>query len=417
MSAHHRAVLQGAARVAQHQNVEAYLVGGLVRDLMLERPGKDLDLAIEGDGKRFASALADELGGAVQLFPEFLTATVVGPQGEVIDVASTRTEVYERPGALPEVRSGTLREDLFRRDFTVNAMAIRIAPPEAVELLDFFGGLDDLEQRRLAVLHPGSFTDDPTRILRGIRLERSLGFAFDPETHALAQAAGKAESWASVSRDRWMAELEALWVPLSALPEALRRLSELHLLRALHSELEWTEEFGAWLAGLRVSGCWWEEHGGLLDERLLAWLGIASWLGETKAGAMAELWGVSREQKRALAECSNRIEAAERALKKGGWVDRLGALEPLIPEELVILHGGIDNRQSALLQKFVEHWDDVRRTIRGQDLIDRGVPQGKWIGEAVRATRAALLDGSIQPGDEFDHALGIAHRARAVGGP
>src|SRR3954452_1104331 len=180
-------------------DVPVYLVGGAVRDLLLGRERTDLDVVLEGD----AAALGRRLGGEVRAHERFATA-MVALDGLVLDLATARSETYPRPGALPEVRPATLAEDLARRDFTVNAMAVPLT--DEAELIDPHGGARDLERGLLRVLHERSFVDDPTRALRAARYAARYGFDLEPDTERLLREA----DLETVSRDRVEAELRKL---------------------------------------------------------------------------------------------------------------------------------------------------------------------------------------------------------------
>src|SRR5437763_10234033 len=179
----------------------AFLVGGAVRDLLLGRGTVDLDVAIEGDARAVARELAGRLGGEAKEHDRFGTATVRA--GDLtVDLATTRRETYAEPGALPEVEPARLGEDLARRDFTINAMAASLGAAALGELVDPHGGREDLEAGVIRVLHPGSFTDDPTRLLRAVRYEARFGFRMDPETERFARAAIAAGTPSTVSGAR-----------------------------------------------------------------------------------------------------------------------------------------------------------------------------------------------------------------------
>ena len=157
----------------------AYLVGGSVRDALLGLTPGDMDLSIVGDAPQFAVSFADKGGGVVEAVSQFGTARVGLPAGR-FDLAMSRTETYATPGALPTVKSSGIQEDLSRRDFTINAMAVDLSPSNWGDLVDPHGGFSDTARRRIQILHPGSFRDDPTRIFRAIRYEQRLGFNLDP---------------------------------------------------------------------------------------------------------------------------------------------------------------------------------------------------------------------------------------------
>ena len=178
-------VLREIGRLAHHAGQSAYLVGGSVRDWQRgSHHAEDLDITIEGDGIGLAHAAGRALGGTVTAHQQFGTATLVLP-GRVkgrVDFASCRRETYARPGAYPRVEPGTLHDDLFRRDFTINAMAMTILPAQFGTLIDPFGGVKDLEQHLLRVMHDQSFLDDPSRILRGIRFRHRFSLEWEPKT-------------------------------------------------------------------------------------------------------------------------------------------------------------------------------------------------------------------------------------------
>jgi tRNA nucleotidyltransferase (CCA-adding enzyme) len=184
----------------------AWLVGGAVRDLLLGAGSVDLDVAIEGDARSVARELASRLDGEAREHERFGTATVRAG-GLTVDLASTRRETYPQPGALPEVAEASLDEDLARRDFTVNAIAASLAADRVGELRDPHGGRADLDAGVIRVLHPRSFADDPTRLLRAVRYESRLGFRMDPETERLAREAIAAGALSTVSGARIRDEL------------------------------------------------------------------------------------------------------------------------------------------------------------------------------------------------------------------
>jgi tRNA nucleotidyltransferase (CCA-adding enzyme) len=181
-------LIQQAVSLAGSKNLPLYLVGGIVRDLLLGQTdfNRDLDLVVEGDAVRLAGEFAEKTGGKLSAHLMFNTAKIVLDKW-TIDMAMARTETYAKPGALPVVTPGTLKTDLFRRDFTVNAMAIGLSPDNYGELIDLYGGLNDLKSKFIRILHENSFTDDATRIWRAIRYEQRLGFQIEPETLKLLQ--------------------------------------------------------------------------------------------------------------------------------------------------------------------------------------------------------------------------------------
>ncbi|MEE8618590.1 MAG: CCA tRNA nucleotidyltransferase [Dehalococcoidales bacterium] len=226
--------MQTAGEVAQNQGQSLYLVGGVVRDLLLGRANLDLDLVVEGDAVNLAHQLVSVTQGKLVTYPRFGTAKLQWNEWSV-DLATARSETYAKPGALPTVKPGSTRDDLFRRDFTINTMAIELNPDRYGELLDLYGGRDDLENKLVRVLHEKSFIDDATRIWRALRYEQRLSFQLEPATLELLK---RDICWLDrISGDRIRHELELILK--EEYPEKiLRRAAELGVLAKLHPSLK-----------------------------------------------------------------------------------------------------------------------------------------------------------------------------------
>ncbi len=179
-------LLNQISETANRMYIPVYLIGGIVRDLLLKKPNDDIDIVVEGDGISFAKGLQEDYGGEVLEHDNFGTATWTHPTGLMIDITSSRLEYYDRPASLPDVELSTLEEDLNRRDFTINAMALRLSHDAFGELIDPFGGQDDLREKKIKILHNISFIEDPTRIFRAIRFEERYQFLMDDQTENLA---------------------------------------------------------------------------------------------------------------------------------------------------------------------------------------------------------------------------------------
>ncbi|MFO8009587.1 MAG: CCA tRNA nucleotidyltransferase [Dehalococcoidia bacterium] len=200
-------LLQYTGRLARERNECVYLVGGAVRDLLLGQSSSDIDLVVEGKAISLARQIAYHHDLYVKPHPRFGTAKL--SWGDyTFDLVTARSEVYRRPGALPEVQHGTIYDDLARRDFTINAMAVSLAPNSLGELLDPHGGQSDLENKLIRILHPGSFVDDPTRILRAIRYEQRLGFHLESSTERLLRR--DSDRFDTVSGERLWREIELI---------------------------------------------------------------------------------------------------------------------------------------------------------------------------------------------------------------
>jgi tRNA nucleotidyltransferase (CCA-adding enzyme) len=331
-----------------------FLVGGAVRDLLLGRGRADLDVAVEGDPE----PIARRLGGDARFHERFGTATVQA-NGIQVDLARTRAESYPAPGALPSVRAAPLREDLARRDFSVNAMAIPLAG--SAELIDPHGGLSDLSARLLRVLHPGSFVDDPTRAIRAARYSARLGLSLEPETEGLLRAA----DLGAVSRERIEAELRRL----AAEPEPIEALRVLLGWQSIDADPD--------LAGDALAVLERDSYAELADRAsvLLAAAGVKA--GRFEAPALdpaRELAGAGPGTASALTELARGHTGAELVIARA-----LGA---------------------RWLDDYVSTWRHVRLEIGGADLVVAGVPEGPAVGHGLREALRAKLDGELEGREE-----------------
>jgi tRNA nucleotidyltransferase (CCA-adding enzyme) len=237
-----RKLLGPLARDARGLGLRLYAVGGCVRDGLLGRVTRDLDLVTEADPRPLAAVCVRRWGGAVEEFDRFGTVRLRLP-GARVDIAGARAETYAHPAALPEVRPAKLEEDLGRRDFTVNAMARELAPEGAGALIDPFRGVKDLKARALRVLHPLSFRDDPTRLFRGARYAGRLGLRPDPAAAKLLEEAVR-ERWpALLSRERVRQELCRILEEKDSGP-AMGLLKRWKLLRCFHPDFKWPASAG-----------------------------------------------------------------------------------------------------------------------------------------------------------------------------
>jgi tRNA nucleotidyltransferase (CCA-adding enzyme) len=375
-----------------------YLVGGAVRDLLRGAVAVDLDLAVESDAPSVARALAGRLGGSVREHERFGTATVRAPD-LTFDLATTRTETYDEPGALPRVEAATLADDLRRRDFTVNAMAVALAGDDLGHLHDPHGGVADLEAGLVRVLHPGSFLDDPTRLLRAIRYETRLGFHMDEDTERAARVAVAEDALSTVSGSRVRDELMDLLAEYEA-PAAVERLRDLGLDRALHPALRPDPELvaSASLGAVAIG----------------ANRGLAA-LAALVAGAPDELdpWVAGLQL-----EARERDGVSRAARAAPGIVAELRARERM-PSELRDLLGDEPPEALALalalgappepILRWVTDLSGVRLEIGGADLLAEGVQEGPALGRALEETLRRKLDGLVDGrDDELRTALELA---------
>lgn len=240
LSAEYMEIMEHAGEIASSMGYKIYAAGGIVRDLLLGMDCSDIDLVVEGDGIELARKLGSDFSGRVRVHPKFFTATVYFPDGRQVDVATARVEFYQYPAAMPQIETSSLHQDLYRRDFTINAMAVSLNRDDFGSIVDFFGGREDLEQGLLRVLHNLSFVEDPTRILRGIRFEKRYNISLEPQTLKLVKEAVSSNMLARVSRERVWEELK--YILLEPRPSyALARLEELELWESLFTGVAYSE--------------------------------------------------------------------------------------------------------------------------------------------------------------------------------
>jgi tRNA nucleotidyltransferase (CCA-adding enzyme) len=226
-------LLKDCGDVAQNMGFKIYLVGGMVRDLLLHRDNIDLDLVVEGDGIEFAEKLARSHSADIATHKQFGTARLMFADGLKMDVATARTESYHAPAALPEVLGGILRQDLYRRDFTINTLAIDLSPDRFGALIDHFGGWDDLHRGSIRVLHSLSFIDDPTRALRAVRFATRFNFTISKDTDRLIRSAVESRVLDKLSGKRLWTEVKNVLEEEHPIP-SIRLLHEYRLLQFIH---------------------------------------------------------------------------------------------------------------------------------------------------------------------------------------
>ncbi|HEV8437855.1 MAG TPA: hypothetical protein VGT40_07155 [Methylomirabilota bacterium] len=389
-----------AGKVGEGLGVQVFAVGGFVRDLLLERRAPDLDLLVEGDGVAFARRLVEEVGGSLVVHPDFGTASIEGAGRAAlgrVDIASARRERYDAPGALPVVSASSAEDDLARRDFSVNAMAMALSPSAFGRLLDPLGGQRDLKRRRLKPLSPLSFVEDPTRIFRAARYAARLGFRLDPggvRALALALAVGR---YPALSGQRLLAEVELLAAEASGW-------------RGFELVLKW-EALRLWDRGFRVSA---RGSGRLRDaRRLCAW-------GERERIALdhaeVALIALLLDQRPAVASrCLTRLaltggrlarlrqsatEAAALARRLDGEGGRrpseVAAMLERRPEAVLVgtwlLGRGRTRRR---LQWFWSRGRGTRPLLSGDDIVALGARRGPEVGACLAALRQRRLDGAL----------------------
>jgi tRNA nucleotidyltransferase (CCA-adding enzyme) len=387
-----------------------FLVGGAVRDLLLEREPVDVDIAIEGDAEAVAELLAAALGGTVTGHERFGTATVTAGGVDAVNLARTRREAYPLPGALPEVEPAGLDEDLVRRDFTVNAIALALNGDRAGELSDPHYGRKDLDDGLIRILHPASFRDDPTRLLRAARYAARLGFQLDADTEREARAAAAAGALTTVSGPRIRDELIDLLAEDEA-PRAVELLCDLGLDGALHPGLHGDSEL---VASAKLGAAETGADPALVALAVLMVPPAVPNGGDGERRRPAD--DASAAEAPALAVWLDRLGLASRARDAvlsaarnapGLVSDLRGELRPsqlrdLLdeePPETLALALALGAPAGPILD-YVSRLSRARLEITGADLLAAGLPESPALGRALAETLARKLDGEVDGRDE-----------------
>jgi len=404
------------SRTAHEMNVVPYFVGGLVRDLLLGQPIVDVDMVIEGDAIALADRLADTLGGRVIAHRRFGTAKwllsndvwakitdQVARESDLppsVDFVTARTEFYTYPTALPQVEQSSIKQDLHRRDFTINTLAIRLDPDHWGELLDFYGGEDDLEAGVIRVLHSLSFIDDPTRILRAARLESRLDFHLDPRSEQLIDDA--LPLLRRVSGDRIRHELELIFREDE--PErALCRLDALGALAEIHPDLQCDDWLKAKYRALRETfePSLWRLASGAGDMAFVHLAILGYRLDEQATKELSKRLKLKREDEEDLLLVQDLRQTLPKLAKLDRTSDIYRLLEPYASRVLAVVWIASD---STIIQRRVlryqTDWRLVEPEISGDDLKAMGLEPGPLFGDLLRRVQEARLNGEVSTREE-----------------
>ncbi len=388
--------------VADRMGVSIYAVGGFVRDLLLRRENLDVDVVVEGDGILFANALGKLLGGKVRSHAKFRTSVVILEDGLKIDVATARLEYYSKPAALPTVVMSSIKSDLFRRDFTVNSMAVKLNGKNPYTLVDYFNGQRDLKEKRIRVLHNLSFVEDPSRAFRAVRFEQRFGFVLGKQTEAFMKQAINKRLMDKLSGTRLFNELRLLLDDGAAM-KCLRRLRELDLLTFIHPEVakrpkdfEALERIGEALSWAGISPFPKQP-----DLPYLYLLGLLFPLqGKELDSAVHRLQIPGKMSKnlgsdlRCCGEAKRRL--SENRQKEPSEVNEI--FSSLTPEGILFLLAEADDaeiKKYALLY-FSQYYSCEPVVLNGEDLIHLGLEPGPVFSRVFKRLRDDRLNGKIK---------------------
>ena len=394
-------ILRQVGVAAKELKYQAYVVGGFVRDLLLRHENLDIDIVIEGDAIVFARLFASRFGARSREFQKFKTAVLIFPDGFKIDVATARTEYYEAPGALPIVEYSSIKMDLYRRDFTINTLALKLNPGEFGTLLDFFGAQRDLKEGRISLLHNLSFVEDPTRVFRAVRFEQRFKFRITKLTANLINNAVRNNFFDRLSAARLFQELKLILQEENPIP-AVARLAEFDLLKAVHPRLVYDEATRAMLEQVQAVLSWYDLL--YLEDRYQRWLvyflGLVEPLSSQELADMLQGFKLSPKLVGALVQGK---QAADRALLR---LFHLGEphrsqiyhlLAPLETEYLLYMMAKSRQEHSRrLLSLYFTRLKKLKPELRGRDLVALGYQPGPLIKEMLERLLEARLNEQVK---------------------
>lgn len=394
-------ILSAAGDVADKDGFQVYVAGGFVRDILLRLPNADIDLVVEGNGIAFAKRFAERFGARVRAHEKFQTAVVIFPDGFKVDVATARWEYYEYPAAMPTVELSSIKLDLYRRDFTINAMAIKLNPKEFGLLIDFFGGQRDLKEKTIRVLHSLSLVEDPTRAFRAIRFEQRYRFKIAKHTLRLIENAIHLNIFKELSGKRILNELQILLNEADPRP-ALQRAQELGLLGVIHPGLKLTDSILSFLTRLYEALAWYD----LLfkPERPKKWvvymLSLCEGLRPHEIAQFVDRLGLTGHERALFTDGFAAVQNAVQRLS--GRADLRPSslyvvLKPLKLEHLIYMMAKVRNEAiKERIAYFITSLKDAGPLLKGDDLKAMGLVPGPAFKEILNRLLMARLDGEVK---------------------
>ncbi|CAK7013306.1 MAG: A-adding tRNA nucleotidyltransferase [Desulfovibrio sp.] len=404
-------LLRLAGKLGDELGYSVFAVGGFVRDLLMNRPNLDIDLSVEGDGIAFAEALAKRVDGRFRPHPKFKTAVVAFTSVEGnemrIDVATARLEYYEHPGALPTVELSSIKMDLFRRDFTINALAVQLNGKRFGVLVDPFGAQRDMKEKSLNILHSLSFIEDPTRILRAIRFETRFQFKLGAQTERLVKNALQLKMLEKLSPSRLFNELNHIFAEKDA-AACLERMDEFDILRIIHPLLKLAPSKTALLHETESVLSWYGRlYIGKEPQRWMLFLYILTRGGKHPVvSEVLDRLALTQRQKTDFLRLRESLRYAQIQLprwkKEDVSMSGLYALLSNVSIEGVLLLMALyhNDELTKHLSHFLTRLHLEKPDITGEDLKAIGVPAGPLYGQILSQVLAAKLDGKAGTRDD-----------------
>jgi tRNA nucleotidyltransferase (CCA-adding enzyme) len=396
-----RSLLKTIGEVGETCGYTTFVVGGFVRDLLLGVASFDIDVVVEGDGIHFARQLADHFQGSVRTHDKFNTGVVTLPDGLKIDVATARLEYYEHPAALPKVESSSIKLDLFRRDFTINAMAIHLNPQYFGILVDFFNSQNDLKDHAIRILHNLSFVEDPTRIFRAIRFEQRFGFELGKHTEKQVKNSVAKHLFNANMGGRFHYEISHILMEDDPIP-AIKRLAHFKLLPFLHEKLKISPRVLDVLGEAKQAVSWFE----LLYTNQQCTIWMVYMLALTSSLKTIDLKNLCLNlgtPHRAITTLIEQRVAGDQAIRKLDGAEELSPsfiyfiLHELQPEGILYVMAGCRNKNSRqAVSLFVTSLSSVTTCLKGDDLRELGYAPGPKYKSMLQTLLVHTLDGKCK---------------------
>lgn len=397
-------ILKDIAVTADQRKITVYVVGGFVRDILLKRKNLDLDVVAEGDALSFAQDLAAQKGASLIMHKQFGTATLILANNIKIDMATARSERYSEPGALPVVEKGNLKDDLFRRDFTINALAVRLNGGHFGELVDEYNGLSDLWKKKIRVLHAKSFIDDPTRILRAVRFEQRFRFHMEKGTLALLKSSLAKQVFDQVKPERYFAEFKKILSEDNP-KNCLIRLYQLNGFKFLGKDFHWDESIAKNTEKIGQNLVFWKENfsnKGPIEDWVVYFMVLTLKVPVLKLKDLMARFNLRRIDRERITE-SHEFQKVIAHLKvrkmPASQVYKL--LKPFSYETILFWRAlGSEKIVCKRIDEFLSKYDAVTLAVNGDDLKAAGIESGKDLGHLLDQLLSRKIDGVIHTREE-----------------
>ena len=408
VSPHIRRLLQEIGRFGEEKSQPVYVVGGFVRDLLIGRENLDIDIVVEGDAVDVAYQLAEVWESKVQVHYQFKTATITRLDGLKLDFVSARNETYPSPGALPSVEYGTIIEDLRRRDFSINALAMRLQPDTFGELVDCTDGLQDLRAGRIRVLHAQSFIDDPTRIFRAIRYEARYNFQIDESDRQRILDTIDQGVLDLISGQRIRNEIDHILLEEVA-PQMIKRMDEFDLFGTIHPTWKISPNFDVlWTtAGQAIKWASTSLPNDPINTRAIFWMTLLTAVDSVETiSSRLELENELCTKLSAVTQLEHDLKTLSVSSKPSEVYQRLSPY-PLEPIVFVLAQPNQPAWRVEKMSNYLTHLRSVQPLVTGDDLIQQGLKPSRAFSDLLWKAFAAQLDGKVSTTQEIYQFLDI----------